>query len=115
MNLIEDLKEKYPQIDPSKIYITGLSAGGSKATLLGIKHPDVFAAVAAVHPGVDKQEVTEISEQYTGPNIPYLYICGDHDNFQMIRLTVPENSERQAFSKRIRTSICFHSSRHTKK
>ncbi|CZQ85419.1 esterase phb depolymerase [Trichococcus palustris] len=53
MNLIEDLKEKYPQIDPSKIYITGLSAGGSKATLLGIKHPHVFAAVAAVSsPGV---------------------------------------------------------------
>ncbi len=85
MDLIEDLKEKYPQIDPSRIYITGLSAGGSKATLLGIKHPDVFAAVAAVSsPGVDKQELTEISEQYTGPNIPYLYICGDHDNFQMI-------------------------------
>jgi len=85
MNLIEDLKKKYPQIDPSKIYITGLSAGGSKATLLGMKYPDVFAAVAAVSsPGVDKQEVTEISEHYTGHDIPYLYICGDHDNFQMI-------------------------------
>ena len=85
LNLIEDLKVKYPQIDPSRIYLTGLSAGGSKATLMGVKYPGVFAAVAAVSsPGVDKQELTSIVETYSGPEVPYLYICGDHDNFQMI-------------------------------
>ncbi|CZR00225.1 alpha/beta hydrolase family esterase [Trichococcus ilyis] len=85
LNLIEDLKAKYPQIDPSRIYLTGLSAGGSKATLMGVKYPGVFAAVAAVSsPGVDKQELTAIAENYFGPEVPYLYIAGDHDNFQMI-------------------------------
>lgn len=85
INLIEDLKAKYPQIDPSRIYLTGLSAGGSKATLMGVKYPGIFAAVAAVSsPGVDKQELTEIAATYTGPEVPYLYIVGDHDNFQMI-------------------------------
>lgn len=85
MNLINDLKVKYPQIDPSRIYLTGLSIGGAESFLLGAKYSDVFAAVGIVA-GVNvfAEEVTEISENYTGGEVPLLYICGDHDFFQMI-------------------------------
>lgn len=85
MNLIKDLKVKYPQIDPSRIYLTGLSIGGAESFLLGAKYSDVFAAVGIVS-GVNvfAEEVTEISENYTGGEVPLLYICGDHDFFQMI-------------------------------
>lgn len=85
MNLIKDLKVKYPQIDPSRIYLTGLSIGGAESFLLGAKYSDVFAAVGIVA-GVNvfAEEVTEISENYTGGEVPLLYICGDHDFFQMI-------------------------------
>lgn len=85
MNLIKDLKVKYPQIDPSRIYLTGLSIGGAESFLLGAKYSDVFAAVGIVA-GVNvfAEEVTEISENYTGRELPLLYICGDHDFFQMI-------------------------------
>lgn len=85
MNLIKDLKVKYPQIDPSRIYLTGLSIGGAESFLLGAKYSDVFAAVGIVS-GVNvfAEEVAEISENYTGGEVPLLYICGDHDFFQMI-------------------------------
>lgn len=85
MNLIKDLKVKYPQIDPSRIYLTGLSIGGAESFLLGAKYSDVFAAVGIVS-GVNvfAEEVAEISENYTGGEVPLLYICEDHDFFQMI-------------------------------
>ncbi|MCD7948948.1 MAG: hypothetical protein LUG12_01630 [Erysipelotrichaceae bacterium] len=82
---IEMLEEKYPQIDTSRIYITGLSAGGSASSLYGAKYSDVFAAVGAVSaPGLDKEELAEIAETYDGGDVAYMYICGDHDFFGMI-------------------------------
>lgn len=39
------LLEKYPQLDPSRIYAHGLSAGSMTATALGIKKSHIFAAV----------------------------------------------------------------------
>ncbi|MCD8028625.1 MAG: hypothetical protein LUF02_08210 [Erysipelotrichaceae bacterium] len=82
---IEMLEEKYPQIDTSRIYITGLSAGGSASSLYGVKYSDVFAAVGAVSAsGLDKEELAEIAEDYDGGDVAYMYICGDHDFFGMI-------------------------------
>lgn len=43
--VIYHLLEKYPQLDPSRIYAEGLSAGSMTATALGIKKSHVFAAV----------------------------------------------------------------------
>ena len=43
--VIYQLLEKYPQLDPSRIYAEGLSAGSMTATALGIKKSHVFAAV----------------------------------------------------------------------
>lgn len=85
MNLIKDLQEKYPQIDPSRIYLTGLSIGGAESFLLGLQYSDVFAAVASVS-GVNvfADEVTEIANNYSRGELPLLYLCGDHDFFQMI-------------------------------
>ena len=39
------LLEKYPQLDPARIYAHGLSAGSMTATALGVKKSHVFAAV----------------------------------------------------------------------
>ena len=85
MKLIEDLKVKYPQIDPSRIYLTGLSIGGAETFLLGAQYSNIFAAVAGVS-GVNvfADQVTDLANNYTGGEIPLLYMCGDHDFFQMI-------------------------------
>lgn len=85
MNLVEDLKVKYPQIDPSRIYVTGLSIGGAESFLLGMKYSNIFAGVGVVS-GVNvfANEITEIANNYSAGEIPLLYLCGDHDFFQMI-------------------------------
>lgn len=84
-NLIKDLEVKYPQIDSSRIYVTGLSQGGAKSSLLGIKYSDVFAAVGVVS-GVNvyNDEIQSLVADYQGNQTAYLYMCGDHDFFQMI-------------------------------
>ena len=85
LKLIAALQKKYPQIDSKRVYITGLSAGGSKAALWGAKHSEIFAAAASVSsPGVDKRELLTLADNYTAGKVPYLYLCGDHDFFQMI-------------------------------
>ena len=43
--VINILLNKYPQLDPSRVYAEGLSAGSMTATALGIKKSHVFAAV----------------------------------------------------------------------
>ncbi|MCF0178034.1 MAG: hypothetical protein HUJ90_05360, partial [Bacteroidales bacterium] len=43
--VINYLLNKYPQLDPSRVYCEGLSAGSITATALGIKKSHLFAAV----------------------------------------------------------------------
>ncbi|WP_315110049.1 PHB depolymerase family esterase [Clostridium intestinale] len=85
INLVKDLQVKYPQIDPSRIYINGLSIGGAESFLLGLKHSKIFAGVG-VASGVNvfADQVTEVANNYSGGEVPLLYMCGDHDFFQMV-------------------------------
>ena len=85
MELINDLCNKYPQIDRARIYLTGLSAGGSQATYMGIEYNTTFAGIASVAGvNIHAKEIEDLIGQYDGQEMPYLYICGDHDYFQMI-------------------------------
>ncbi len=93
---IEMLEEKYPQIDKNRIYITGLSAGGSASELYGIKYSDTFAAVGAVSaPAVDGAEITELANKYDGDSVPLIYLCGDHDFFGMIPVDLSSQNSFQ--------------------
>ena len=44
-SVLYQLFAKYPQLDPSRVYAEGLSAGSMTATALGIKKSHVFTAV----------------------------------------------------------------------
>lgn len=83
--LVGDLMVKYPQIDPSRIYITGLSAGGAFSFKMGMKHSNLFAASAPVS-GVNMfaSDIEEALLDDNGHGTPLLYICGDYDYYQMI-------------------------------
>ncbi len=50
MNMIEKIKSLH-DVDSSKVFVTGLSAGGYMSVLLAAIYPDVFAAVAPMAGG----------------------------------------------------------------
>lgn len=82
---LDAMLAKYPQIDPHRVYVTGLSAGSSASELYGVKYADRFAAVGGVSgPGIDKEEIAELAKDWDGPTVPFTYLCGDHDFFGMI-------------------------------
>ncbi|HEY5001796.1 MAG TPA: PHB depolymerase family esterase [Ktedonobacteraceae bacterium] len=46
-------------IDPTRIYVAGLSAGAAMAVILGVTYPDVFAAIG-IHSGLEYQAATNL-------------------------------------------------------
>ena len=48
--LIEDLLAKHSVLDPTRVYVAGLSAGAGMAALLALRHPHLIAALA-MHSG----------------------------------------------------------------
>lgn len=56
LDLISWAKENY-SIDSNRIYLTGFSMGGRGTYIIGLKNPDIFAAIAPMAPAIDMYEV----------------------------------------------------------
>jgi poly(hydroxyalkanoate) depolymerase family esterase len=75
-------------VDPRRVYVAGLSAGGAMAAILASAHPEVFAA-AAVHSGLPAGAATNLSEALlamrsgakggTTSSVPTIVLHGDAD------------------------------------
>jgi poly(hydroxyalkanoate) depolymerase family esterase len=87
-------------IDPRRIYVAGLSAGGAMAAILGQTHPDLFAAIG-VHSGLAAGSATDLPSALQamksgaaaaprpGPGVPTIVFHGTGD-----RTVSPVNGEQ---------------------
>ena len=84
MNVFNIVKKDF-NIDPKRTYLAGQSMGGGGTFYLGIKHPEIWAALAAADPAV-----TGGPEQLRSiPAMPVIVIQGDAD-----RLVRTENTRK---------------------
>ncbi|WP_395686288.1 alpha/beta hydrolase family esterase [Caenimonas koreensis] len=58
-NMTLEIIERYP-IDPARVYVAGLSAGGAMAAILADAYPDIYAA-AGVHSGLAAGSAQDLS------------------------------------------------------
>ena len=83
IKMLKIIEEKYPQIDRSRIYISGLSAGSMNTTNAGLSDAKYFAAGAG-HSGpfgaseTNKQMVGQYKDQY---DMPIIFFTGDGDEY----------------------------------
>jgi pimeloyl-ACP methyl ester carboxylesterase len=82
MNVYAIVKKEF-NVDPSRTYLVGQSMGGGGAFYIGMKHPDIWAALAAADPAV-----TGGPEQLTAiPKMPVIVIQGDADRLVSVDAT----------------------------
>ena len=98
--LVEYICEKYPQLDRSRVYITGFSLGGMASSNAILYRPEVFAAAAPMAgltvPAVLTPEMKEIADMYDIPVIFYMstsdtYVCVDGDFYDGYRRSTIAN------------------------
>lgn len=88
ITLVNKLKEKYPQIDSSRIYVEGLSRGSRNSLHIGLVHPEVFAGLG-VHSGGINAEFVDGLKDYVDKNadqydMPVYMVIGTKDVFNYL-------------------------------
>jgi poly(hydroxyalkanoate) depolymerase family esterase len=99
--IVRRVTKRYP-VDPTRVYVAGMSAGGALASVLAYRHGDLFAA-CAVHSGLRYGAATSAGTALTamrngapdaqtappGSFVPTLVIHGERD-----RTVNPANAEQ---------------------
>jgi predicted esterase len=77
MNVLARMREEF-NIDDRRIYLAGQSMGGAGALYLGVKHRDIWAAVAASAPAIRTQH-QKPADLEPAVTTPFILIHGDAD------------------------------------
>jgi predicted peptidase len=84
MNVLDLVRAEF-NIDPRRIYIAGQSMGGIGAVHIAAKHPDIFAAVGAMSPGLTPR-AAQLDEIRDFDAAPIIVLAGDNDELVPIDL-----------------------------
>lgn len=79
MVLVDKLLVEYPQLDASRIYVTGLSLGANRSYNVGIQQADRITAVAGHSGTIGSKDLDELSNTNKGKYVPLYMIVGDND------------------------------------
>jgi poly(3-hydroxybutyrate) depolymerase len=77
MNVLDIMRDEF-NVDERRIYLAGHSMGGAGALYLGIKHKDIWAAVAASAPAV-RTQFHNPADLEQARELPVILIQGDAD------------------------------------
>jgi predicted peptidase len=75
MNVLDLIRKEY-NVDSNRIYLMGHSMGGGGTVHLGLKYPEIWAALAPLAPAIS----SKIADLPKIKHIPVLMIQGDKDN-----------------------------------
>ena len=95
--LLDRLCREYPQLDPTRIYASGLSAGSMTAAALGITKTHVFAAVGGNNGGTWSDALMAQAIQKSGALMPYCSIAGTAD--YVVGVVTPQTYQKNGISR----------------
>lgn len=95
MALIDRVLAKYPQIDPSRVYLTGLSAGAMNSFLYGLDNISRIAAVEGSSAPFGPPALMDAAGKLKGSSrhLPMYSIAGTHDMYKPL----PVNDTARSF------------------
>ena len=103
--VVYHMLKTYPQLDPSRVYAEGLSAGAATATGLGIRKSYLFAAVGAQSAGLTPNRymfgyngeamMNEVIQKRGFVEMPYFSVTGKDD--EVVPFVTMDNWETNAF------------------
>lgn len=74
-------------VDRSRVYLTGLSDGGTFAYLMGLSKPDLFAGVAPIAGDILHGMADNMLRQKQGKDLPLFIVHGAHDAIFPVKST----------------------------
>ena len=84
--LVTYMLEAYPAIDPSRVYATGYSKGGAASIAVGVEHPELIAAIAAMAPA-DYTPAPEDEAKFETLDMPYMFTTSSVDKEKNVSWT----------------------------
>jgi predicted peptidase len=83
LNVVELIRKEF-NVDDRRTYLMGHSMGGAGTFHLGVKHPEKWAALAAIAPAAFSLEPASIA---TIPAMPVIVVHGDKDTAVPVSLS----------------------------